>query len=91
MTALAFSGVACVNAHIISTGTGGTTGQGGSGLTGTGGSETGGAAGGDTGAGGPARAAWRQAVPGRAEWRPATAAWAEAALAATWSMQEPAE
>jgi len=52
MTALAFSGVACVNAHIISTGTGGTTGQGGAGLTGAGGSETGGAAGGDTGAGG---------------------------------------
>lgn len=52
MTALAFSSAACVNAHIISTGTGGTTGQGGSGLTGAGGSDTGGAAGGDTGAGG---------------------------------------
>jgi hypothetical protein len=51
MTALAFSGAACVSAHIIATGTGGSDGQGGAGLRGTGGSDTG-AAGGDTGAGG---------------------------------------
>lgn len=51
-TALALSGVACVNAHIIAGGTGGGSGQGGDGLTGVGGSDGTGGAGGVTGTGG---------------------------------------